>query len=184
MGDHKRLKPQKVKSPTKWSHLNSSKPVTKMSKQWYCNGWSQKVETPNTGVHGHCDCDSTVVAFIHLNITLWWQHGTYFLQVPALTQLFPVCLQEGSHQMSQELGWLYDLQLPAVVVVPYSAFLCEKSLLVVPETYQNNWAYQSQRCAAFWKLSDLRLIFNIRNRLTVLCVWKLFSTWDSLCHKN
>ena len=76
-------KPQKiVKSPTTWSHLNSSKPVTKMSKQWYCNRWSQKVETPNIGVHGHCD--STVVAFIHPTIMSWWQYGTYFLQVPVL----------------------------------------------------------------------------------------------------
>ena len=50
--------------------------------------------------------------------------------------------------MSQELGWLYGLQLPAIVVVAYGAFLCEKLLLVVPETYQNNLADQSQRCAA------------------------------------
>lgn len=118
-----------------------------MSKQWYCNGWLQKVETPNTEVHGHCD--STVDVFNHPIIMLWYQDGTYFLQVPVLTQLFPVCLQEGSHQMSQELGWLYGLQLPAVVVVPYSAFLCEKSPLVVPETYQNNWADQSHRMQQF-----------------------------------
>jgi hypothetical protein len=100
---------------------------------------------------------------------LWWQGGTHLLQLPVLTQLFPVCLQEGSHQMSQELEWLYDLQFPAVEVLPCSAFSCDKSLPIVPETYQDNLAHQSQRCAATWMLSDLRLIFKMRKRLTVLC---------------
>ena len=45
---------EKVKSLTMWSHSNSSKPVTKMWKQRYCSGWSQKVELPNTDVRGHC----------------------------------------------------------------------------------------------------------------------------------
>lgn len=62
--------------------------------------------------------------------------------------------------MSQELGWLYDLQLPAVMVVPYSAFLCEKSLLVVPETYQNNLADQSEVCSS---LKTVRLEADIQH---------------------
>jgi hypothetical protein len=79
---------------------------------------------------------------------LCWQDGTYFLQLPVLTQLFPICLQEESHQMSQELGRLYDLQFPALEVVHCRAFFTDKSLLILPETYPDNLAHQSQRCAA------------------------------------
>lgn len=58
--------------------------------------------------------------------------------------------------MSQELGRLYDLQFPAVEVVHCSAFFSDKSLSILPETYPDNMAHQSQRCAAVWMLSDIQ----------------------------